>query len=393
MVGPAMLEGVWDEEAARWNPELDWAYVPYSQLCDSEKGPKGGRKTVPRLRPELRDLHWDTLIFDEAHYLKGRNTNWTKAALRLKADTIWQASGTPIPNWAQELFIPAQVLHPGDRDFTAYWRWAEYWFKIWRVHGGMKVADLRDDRTWEQFHAANLGDAFLQRTWDELEDQLPPLRHQTIEVDMTPKQRRFYIEMKKQFVAELDGMKQVAWNDGSKASMLAKASFGLELIDPRTTGGSGKLKMAAELLRSWEGNPAIVVAHHRGAVHLAADLCRKIGRDPVVVTGETPPAQRFDLAHRFQVGQGDTLCATIESIAEGLTLTRANRMLFLERSYRPSRNKQCERRIWRISQENPCLVVDLVSRQSVDQRVRVSLGKKTDQQMKAIPPREYAALL
>jgi SNF2 family DNA or RNA helicase len=391
-----MLEGVWIEEAAKWCPDLHWAYGPYSGLCDSEKGPRGGRKTLPRLRPEFGSFyHADTLIFDEAHYLKGRNTNWTRAALQLvgRADTVWQASGTPIPNWAQELFIPAQILHPGDRDFTAYWRWAKRWFDIWFVHGGRKVAGLRKDRTWEQFHEFNLGDAFLQRTWDELEDQLPPLRHQTIEVDMTPRQRRFYTSLKKDYVAELDGERHVAWNDGSKASLLVKSSFGLEAIDPRTTGGSGKLRMAEELLRSWEGHPAVVVAHHRSVAHLAGKLCEKVGRDPVVVTGEIPPGQRFDLAHRFQHGQGDTLCCTIESIAEGLTLTRADRMLFLEKSYRPSRNRQVERRIWRISQENPVLVVDLVTRQSVDQRVRTALETKTDQQVRALSPKAFAALL
>lgn len=393
VVGPAMLEGVWDEESSKWAPELSWTYVPYSRLCDTEKGPRGGTKTLPRLRPELRADHWDTLVFDEAHYLKGRNTNWTKAALQLKADTVWQASGTPIPNWAQELFIPAQILHPGDRRFTAYWRWAEHWFKIWVVHGGRKVAGLLDTRTWDEFYEYNLGELFLQRTWDELEDQLPPLRHQTIEVDMTPKQKRFYWDLKKQFVAEIDGMRHIAWNDGSKASLLAKAAFGLEAIDPRTKGGSGKARMAEELLRSWEGHAAVVVAHHKLVAKLAGYICNKTGRSPVVITGDTPPKQRFALAQQFQQGMGDTLCCTIESIAEGLTLTRADRMLFLEKSYRPSRNKQVERRIWRISQDRPVLVVDLVTRGTVDERVRRMLGKKSDQQMRALSPREFASLL
>lgn len=395
VVAPAMLEGVWAEEADKWTPGHRPAFVSYSSLCDSEKGPKGGRKSLPRLRPDLR-RHYDTVIFDEAHYLKGRNTNWTRAALKFDADTIWQASGTPIPNWAYELFIALQILHPGDRDYTSYWRWAEKWFKIWSPPYAPKsrsITGLLDRWTWDDFHEVNLGGLFLQRTWDELEDQLPPLRRQTIEVDMTPSQRRFYQEMKKRFIAEIDGMPHIAWNEGSRASLLAKATFGLELVDPGTRNGSGKLRVAEELLKSWDGHPAIVVTHHIEAAKIAGGLCRKVGRDPVVVTGEIPPKKRFDMAHRFQVGQGDTLCCTVESIAEGLTLTRANRMLFLERSYKPSRNKQVERRIWRISQENPCLVVDLVTRQSVDLRLRSQLEKKTDQQMRALRPKEFAALL
>lgn len=395
VVAPAMLMGVWAEEASKWAPDLDWYSVPYSSLCTTKKGPKGGNVALPVPRSELTG-HWDTIIFDEAHYLKGRNTNWTKAALKLKADRIWQLSGTPLPNWAQEAFIPAQLLHPGDRDFTSYWRWAGNWFNIWEPHwGGRKVGKLRANRTWEQFHEANFGDMFLQRCWDALEHDLPPLRRQTIKVQMTSSQKRFYTDLKKRYVAEIEGTGEqvVAWNSGSLATNLVKASTGISVINSAAgRGSSGKFQVTEGLLESWSGHPSVVVCHFRETARQVASICRRVGREPLIATGEIAPAKRFDIARRFQAGEADVLVATIESIAEGLTITRANRMLFVEKSYRPSRNQQMEKRIWRIGQTSPCLVVDLVTEGTVDEKIRTVLEKKTDQQMRALRRGEFAKL-
>lgn len=396
VVAPAMLLGVWADEAEKWNPDADLACWSYGGTCTTKRGPKGGRVPLPVPLPELKH-QWETVIFDEAHYLKSHGRNqaaWAGAGMKLAAygERVWLASGTAIPNWADEIYNAAQLLHPGDSRFTSYWRWAEEWFAIWEPRwGGRKVGKLKKTRTWQEFHDVNLGDRFLMRTWAEIEDQLPPLRQQTIEVEMVPAQKRFYQQLKQQYVADLPNAGEVvAWNSGGLASKLAQAAFGLEMFGDV---GSGKLQLAAELLRSWDGHPAIVAVHHRRAAAVAAELCRRIGRKALVATGDNSPHDRYQIAKRFQEGEADILVATIDSIAEGLTLTRANRLLFLEKSWRPSRNTQIERRIWRISQESPCLVVDLVSKESVDVRLRSTLLRKTDQQMRALRPAELARML
>ena len=56
---------------------------------------------INRLRKEWRG-HWDAVIIDEAHYIKGRDTSWTWAVKQLgrNCDQIVLMTGTPIPNWA-----------------------------------------------------------------------------------------------------------------------------------------------------------------------------------------------------------------------------------------------------------------------------------------------------
>ena len=86
------------------------------------------------------------------------------------------------------------------------------------------------------------------------------------------------------------------------------------------------------------------------------------------------------------------LCATIDTISEGLTLNVADQVIKVERSWRPSRNEQVIRRIHRIGQDKPVTSIDLVTRDSVDERVLKVLAGKLDQQMMALGIRDLRRL-
>lgn len=419
--------GVWDDEIAKWRPDIDATQVSYSafnerKVIRTRKQPQkvGGKLTgeileIPiygptdRPREDLRQ-QWDTVIFDESHYLKGRKTHWTKAALKIgqTAGQVHLATGTPIPNWAQELFTTLQLLypdeaHPGGK-YGSYWRWVKKWFVTWNPPwapnsteiGGMKGCkhgNVSICPCWERFHDDNLGDLFLQRLRDDVLGDLPPLTIQPIKVDMAPAQARFYHKLEKEFIAWIEetNLEVIAWNSAALTVKLAKAATGLEVLDPNAKG-SGKFAALRDLLTD-RLRPALVVAHFRDTVKICADISTGVGRRTAVLTGATPPKQRKAIVQGFQDGQYDTLCATIEVVAEGLTLTAADTIIRLERSYRPSKNEQVIRRAHRIGQLRPVTVIDLITRGTIDQHILSLLGRKTDQQMKALRPRDLLALV
>lgn len=398
--------GVWEDEIAKWRPDLDATLVAYTSLPAREKTPKGGTRPLPKPRREYAGP-WDTIICDEAHYLKGRDTTWTRAVQKLHrtTDRIYLATGTPIPNWAEDLFIPLQLLHePGDRRFSSYWRWLQRWFKIYKPpYGGTKVSGLlacdRECRKqsvcehWLEFHDANLGDLFLQRLRDDVLDDLPPLSQYTIEVDMVPAQRRAYEELKRDFIAwvEQTDREIVAWNTAAQATQLAKVTTGLEILDPDATG-SGKLDRLRHLLQE-RTQPTLVVGHFRRTVGACADIGVDLGMRVAVVTGATPAKERRRVVQGFQAGEFDLMVGSLDVISEGLTLTRADMVIFVERSWRPSRNEQALRRIHRIGQTRPATAVHLISRDSSDERMSRVLSKKTDQQIRALRPRDLLEVL
>jgi SNF2 family DNA or RNA helicase len=63
-----------------------------------------------RNRNPLYKLKWGRVIFDEAHHLKGRNTQIFKSVSSLRAEIRWFVTGTPIQNSIHDLYSLCALL-------------------------------------------------------------------------------------------------------------------------------------------------------------------------------------------------------------------------------------------------------------------------------------------
>lgn len=395
VTAPSMVleAGVWTDEIARWTPGLEVTQVPYSMLSERQStGRKSGSRPTGKLRPEWRK-RWGTVICDESHNLKGRKTGWTKSLAKIKTDRLWQATGTPLPNWAEEAFISARMSHePGDLRFTSYWRWAKEWFDVGATtFSPMAVGEFRRDRTWAEFQSVNWGDRMLLRTRDEWLD-LPPLNHREELVDMEADQSRIYNELKHHFVTWLDnGREVVAWNHAAQLVKLCKAATGLEVLDPEIES-SAKLERVRELAGR-RTRPTLLVGHFQDSVNLAAQAIQQEGGDALIVHGAIPIAKRRDAVAAFRRGEVGWLCATIDTIREGMNLTVSDALVRLERSFVPSRNDQVVHRLHRLGQHRTVQVLDLLSRDTIDVGIAELVAKKRDHQAAALPRGELRSMV
>jgi hypothetical protein len=418
--------GTWDDETAKWGDPGQVTQVPYTSLTKRVKtvGPNGrpGTKPTTKVKDELNRT-WPTLILDEAHYIKGRKTHWTEAIqpLAKRAGQVFLATGTPIVNWADELFVPLQVMYPEEAGpggrFGSYWRWAGEWFhvgpkrsKSGKIVQEYHVGDLKAcvpgcfNRPatdpcdhYLAFAQANLGERFLMRLRDEVLQDLPPLTEQTIQVPLRPKQATAYKQMKRDYLAYAeDGREVVAWSAGSREVMMDRITTGLSLVD--LGEDSAKMERLAWDLQS-RSRPTLVLAHYRDSVELAAKVAESVGaRTAWIHGGVARGKQRTARVRDFQQGRIDVLVATLDTISEGLTFTMADQVIFVEKSFRPSRNQQAMRRVHRIGQERPVTVLDYVAvmpdgGRTVDVGKRETLATKVDRQVRHISAAQFAALL
>lgn len=417
VVAPAMVldGGTWDDEIMKWAPERsgDFTQVAYSSLVQRD-----GRRVLPIAKPEYR-TRWDTVILDEAHYIKGRNTSWTKALRPIlkKAGRVILASGTPIPNWAPELFEALCAMYPEKAkpggELGSYWRWAAMWFdttpdKIY-IRGVekeiKKVGDLLACKPecagrpvldpcehHREFFRANLGDRFLMRLRDDVLTDLPPLTIERVNTPMTKKQQKAYDAMRDTYLAEMgDGALRVAWSSSARHVMLDKIASGLGILDESgdPLAESGKLQRLAYDLGE-RTRPTLVVAHFRRSVEAAHAVAEKTGLRSAYVHGGIGRAARGQIVADFKAGKLDVLCGSLDTVAEGLTLTVADMVIFLETSFKPSRNQQAMRRIHRIGQDRPCTALDYCTPDSIDSGKRELVAAKTDHQIRILTESQMA---
>jgi len=411
---PAMVldSGTWDDEIERWADGIEATQVAYTSLSGREKTKRGGNRPTGELKPELQ-RRWGTKIADESHHLS-RSAHWSKIFESIEAGQTRLSTGTPINNWAHEAFPQLRLIHPEEaktgRDYGSYWRWAREWFHVGPTYNraGQQMAPMavgefkdaahvatcpecEDPRTWEEFREANWGERMLLRLRENCLD-LPPLVQTEWKVHMKGPQAKAYRELKKDFVTWLDsGAEVAAWNEAAQTVKLAKAATGLEILDP-SVKGSAKLDALRVILED-RPRPTLVVAYFQLSVEACARAAAEVGAEARFLHGGSSRKDRRELSRAFKSGDLPVLCASIDLISEGMTFVKADQIVRVERSARPSRNEQVELRLHRIGQERPVQVIDLVTVGTWDQRILGLLATKTDQQIKALGKEELRALV
>lgn len=399
IVSPAVLRDVWSEEAAIWQPDAELEWSSYTGMCKRVPKEPGKPKAVviPAVRDHLNQ-RWDTIIYDEAHYLKNKKGNWAKVAEKLKCDRLYLATGTPMPNWSHEIFMLLRLVYPGDKRFTNYQRWLGEYFRVWNPPWGGKyhveVRGLHKGLTWDEVAREwGIDVRWLRRALDDVLPDLPPMTTQTIRLQMVPKQAKVYSHLQDDWLAVLPdtGTEVVSWNDGGIYQKMLQCSAGLPTLDLGETG-SCKLDAVKELMAERE-HPTILFCAYTNTVEAVAEAIKRKDRNIGKVSSRYSTNARLETVRQFRTGELDTLVGTVGTMSEGITLTRADTCIFVERSPRPATNAQARRRIRRFGQDRPTLAIDLVTEDTVDESLLRLLADKSEDTDSAITGFQLAAAM
>jgi SNF2 family DNA or RNA helicase len=356
---------VWGGEAARlgWDHPLE--VVSYHGM---------GRRM---LRGPLLE---GALVFDESQRLKNRKVSWYRSAVAASRASrrVHLLSGTPVPNQGSELWAQLNLIRD---DMPAYWPWVRKWFRIeptvWSAYNVTnRLAACgpgcgADCEHWAEFRAANLEGRWLRRERDTVLTDLPPLTGETspLEAPMTTEQARVYRDFRKSFLADLpDGARLEAITHSEGFVRLCQLSTGLSSVDPALDPShrqSGKMRLVSELLEDRSG-PTFLVCWYRNTAEALRWVSEGLGRSTGMVRGATPQKDRKAVFRAFQEGSLDVLIGSVGVVAEGITLTAADEVVMVERSWVPSTNEQVIRRLHRIGQTRPVTVRQLVAPKTVD---------------------------
>jgi SNF2 family DNA or RNA helicase len=369
---------VWEEDFKKWAPEvtvqvvdgtavkrrkqleagamvyvLNWDAVrlhsriaPYGDIALTDKD---------REEKELNSLGHRSIVFDEAHKLSNPKAKWTRACWYVAHQAVYRfaLTGTPVRDNIGDLW---SILHTIEPDwFRAKTKFLDRYAQFsYNYFGGNEVIGINPVNRSELFCII---DPIMRRIPKEAAlPQLPPkLPVQYRHTPMSAKQAKAYAQMRELMIAQLNEI-LVAVDPLSKLTRLlqfAAASAevddegGLHLSDP-----SGKVDDLIDLLEEMGDEPLVVAAVSRQLIELAAKRLEKHKISYGLVTGAQSALERQGAVKDFQEGRTRVILLTLGAGAEGITLTRANTMLFMQRSYSEVQNMQGEDRIHRIGSEH-----------------------------------------
>ena len=297
---------------------------------------------------------YQTLVLDECHRVKNPLAKrTTSAALLMKQiDRVYALSGTPIPNRPIELW---PILHGlgiyrgGWYDFAA--RYAKMWKAPWGldVSGSSNIAELK---------AMMKPHVMRRKKEDVFKDyQDPQVSLITFDLPNDKREQRFDADAlvaNPNALLAFEGLAEIM-----KEAGMRKVDAAAEFID--------------DLLNA--GEPVVVFAHHKDVVGKLCDELRI--HKPVTVVGDTPRAQRDKAIEAFQSGKAKCIVGNIAAMSEGVDLSAADTIVFVECTWSTSALEQASSRVENIAKHGVKPIIYILTiRASLDHTVLSKILKK-----------------
>ena len=346
---------------------------------------------------ELNEIEFRTVIADEAHKAKDPNAQQTQAlkAVGDKATYRFAATGTPVANHPGDLWSILNFVSP--QDFPAKTKYIDRYCTVsWNPFGGVDILGIRPDTAEELYQILNT--RMIRRTKDVVLPYLPEKTYSTRVLPMPDKQAKTYRQMAERMLAELDsGDLTAATNPLALLTRLSQfACAHATLVDDRVVlqDPSNKLDAMMEIIEEAEGASIVVAAESRQLIELAEKRLSAAGITYGSIHGMVDVQTRAQSVTAFQEGKLQIMLVTMGAGGEGITLTRAQTMIFLQRSYSMVKNRQMEDRIHRPGQDgNKVEIIDLVSEGTIEAAKLAVLDEKTDRLEEVVRDDELRALL
>ena len=297
---------------------------------------------------------YNTLVLDECHRIKNPKAARTKAAMLAmkKIDYVYALSGTPIPNRPIELW---PILHGlgiyrgGWYDFAA--RYAKLWAAPWGLDtsGASNLPELKE---LMKPHVMRRKKEAIFKDYKE-----PQVSLITFDLPSDKREQGFDADAlvaNPNALLAFEGLAEVMREAGMR-----KVSAASEFID--------------DLLQA--GEPVVVFAHHKDVV---AELQDKLkDHKPVIVVGDTIRARRDAAIVAFQTGKTKLIIGNIAAMSEGVDLSAADTIVFVECTWSTSALEQASSRVENINKSGiPPVIYILTIKASLDHTVLAKVLKK-----------------
>jgi SNF2 family DNA or RNA helicase len=351
--------------------------------CDKKYGEEGLRVSSCQVHPKsLNAIPWATVVVDEAHRIKDPKSQQTRAvwavAHQPTVHNRWALTGTPLANHPGDLWSILHCISPADFPTKTHFV-DRYCLQSWNAFGGLDIVGVNPAARAEFFGL--LDPRFRRMPKDLVLSQLPPKVRSTRWVDLTPSQAKAYANLEDTGATFLNGEDILVPSDGliamlrlmqlASASLVGSPDVGYRLAEP-----SSKLDTLEEILEELGNRSAVICAESRQLIDLAAGRLK--GKQIGLITGTIPEYERQVNLRRFQAGDLQYLLFTVKAGGTGLTMTAADTMVRLQRSWSMIDNKQAEDRIHRIGSERheSVHIIDIVARDTVEEKQMASLAEK-----------------
>ncbi|KAI9928355.1 hypothetical protein MW887_002393 [Aspergillus wentii] len=415
VICPLSVLDNWVSEVTKWTPGLNATKFHGSQaekaqiksFIAAKKAGKGHVESKPM--PDIilttfdtllsdrawfsRVFVWKYVVLDEGHRIKNSESKRAQALRAIKSEFKLVLTGTPVQNNLRELWSLFNWLYPNIFVPST----SEVFEQAFSLGEG------RVDREFLEHAKRFLGLVMLRREKDsaEIGITIPSKTEITLSVPLSDLQHSWYLKA-------LTGIDQMSYGDlrkpGSTSYNRAIGNILMELRkcsihpymlddalpDPYEPGdhiaiNSGKFVVLQKLVEQFvfmDKKKVIIFSGFDQALNICEDLFFTLKENGlrfeyVRLDGKTSRAWRNLNIHLFNSDERYRIfLISTRAGGEGINLTSASTVVFLDEDWNPQAMRQAEARVHRIGQTQPVTVFRLYSRGTVEEQIRCRVDKK-----------------
>lgn len=362
------LSTVWEDEIFKNFPHLS-AAVLHGSAAKRRKLLASGTDIViinhdglEVIRPELEAANIDTVILDELAVFRNTQTDLWKSAKPIvaKATHAWGLTGAPTPTAPTDAYGQVKLLVPENVSFS---------FTAFKHETMLQVTQFKwIDREDAIDHVFKVMQPSIRVTRDEAFD-LPPVTFQNRMVPIDPRAAKPYKDMFDELAIQVKAKEITAANEGVKLSKLLQISAGFAYDGDKKGNYIGAVPRIKEVFNICEGASRKVIVF-APFTYLAELLAKALGHRYAVaiVHGGVSASRRQEVFNNFQhSAEPQIIVAHPATMAHGLTLTRADTIVWAAPTMSLETYEQANARITRPGQTTHAHVIHIMSTKAEQQ--------------------------
>jgi SNF2 family DNA or RNA helicase len=329
--------------------------------------------------------HQVLFAVDESTTIKNPKASRTKAITKLAKNTKYRRilTGSPITQSPLDLYSQTEVLETNLLGYTSYYSFQNHYGEVVnRYFGGRTVRQVVGYRNLDEL--SQKLDSFSYRVLKSDCLDLPEKLYIRRDVTLTTEQKKLYAELKELAITELANQETVSvTNVLTQLLRLHQIVCGHIKSDDGTETpiNNNRIDELIEVIAEIQGKVIIWANYRQNILEIVETLQGLFGVDAVAsYFGDTTPDERERVIKQFQNPDSPLrfFVGNTQTGGYGITLTEAQNVIYYSNNFDLEKRLQSEDRAHRIGQKNNVTYVDLVAKDTVDEKIVTALRNKLD---------------
>jgi len=320
------------------------------------------------------------MVLDESHTIKNPDTQAAKNIFKLRSHVKKRIiiTGTPIANKPEDIWSQYYFLDGGETLGTDYYSFKK---KYGNLNYRNKLSESEIQTIEELRH--KIEETSIRRRKDDVLE-LPEKKYIDIYTDLTGEQKDIYDKVKSELLLEIIQISGEVFFEQldmilTRLLRLTQIASNPRLIDTNYSQIPCKFVEVDRLVSKLKDNNEKGIIWTSFVGNILELHERYINDRPLVIYGDIPLEKRNRYIYLFQNDSDyQILIANPSAAREGLTLTKANNAIYLDRNFNLVDYLQSQDRIHRISQEKECNIYKIIAKDTIDEYIDFLLYKKED---------------